>query len=173
MSSSYDSPYILMADRGDCTFVQKARNAQQLGATGLVVADTDCVCGSACQPQAGCETQEPIMADDGSGADISISAIMLAKEDADVIRKYFECGAYGDTKCQWPDWSRDAMVQASLEYSVPAPDARVEWELWTTAIDEASLEFLNDFKTTALALGTHQEFTPHYYTYNGLSLIHI
>ena len=65
------------------------------------------------------------------------------------------------------EWSNSAIVQAQLEWSIPSPDNRVEWELWTTSIDESSMDFLTDFKSTALALGLHQEFTPHFYTYNG------
>ena len=45
-TKTYPTPFILMVDRGDCTFVTKARNAQQMGATALVVADNLCVCGS-------------------------------------------------------------------------------------------------------------------------------
>ena len=168
MRAQYTSPYLMFAERGDCTFVVKARNAQALGASGLVVADGTCVCGNACEPQEHCENQEPIMADDGSGADISIPAIMIYKEDADAVRDFFRCGDLGDgAGCARAPWSEAALVQASLEYAIPAPDARVEWELWTTSIDEASLRFFADFKETVLALGTHQQFTPHFYTYNG------
>ena len=53
-TKTYPTPFILMVDRGDCTFVTKARNAQQMGATALVVADNLCVCGAPCSPQAGC-----------------------------------------------------------------------------------------------------------------------
>ncbi|KAH8087696.1 hypothetical protein JL720_7016 [Aureococcus anophagefferens] len=166
MRGAVSSPYLMFAERGGCTFVVKARNAQALGASGLVIADDRCVCGTACEPQARCEGQEPIMADDGSGSDISIASVMLYKEDGDAIRDYFRCGAYPGQKCAAP-WTVESLVQASLEYTVPAPDARVEWELWTTSIDEASLDFLRDFKATVLALGTKQLFTPHFYTYNG------
>ena len=41
------------------------------------------------------------------------------------------------------------------------------WELWTTSIDGASLDFLTAFKDTVLQLGTHQHFAPMMYTYNG------
>ena len=50
---------------------------------------------------------------------------------------------------------------------VPNPDDRVEWELWTTAIDASSLDFLSAFRDTVVALGTRQQFTPMMYTYNG------
>ena len=40
----WPSPYILMVDRGDCSFVQKVRNAQRSGAAGVIVADNTCLC---------------------------------------------------------------------------------------------------------------------------------
>lgn len=170
-SHDYPTPFILMVDRGDCTFVTKARNAQQMGATALVVADTMCVCGAQCSPQSGCQYTEPILADDGSGADITIPAVMLPMQEADVIRDYFKCGEIHvqgrPATCAWKEGSQEAVVQASLEYTVPHPDDRVEWELWTTSIDGASLDFLTAFKDTVLQLGTHQHFAPMMYTYNG------
>lgn len=170
-TKTYPTPFILMVDRGDCTFVTKARNAQQMGATALVVADNLCVCGAPCSPQAGCQYTEPVLADDGSGADIVIPAVMLPKQEADDIVNYFRCGQLsiqGRPKtCAWQEWSQGATVQASLEYTVPNPDDRVEWELWTTSIDGASLDFLTAFKDTVLQLGTHQHFAPMMYTYNG------
>ena len=44
-SSQWKSPFILMVDRGDCTFVTKVRHAQHAGAAGVIVADDICVCG--------------------------------------------------------------------------------------------------------------------------------
>jgi hypothetical protein len=60
-------PYILMVDRGGCTFVQKVRKAQQSGASAVVVADNVCQCSdNDCKrkstPGSICESQEPIMA---------------------------------------------------------------------------------------------------------------
>ena len=167
-----------MVDRGDCTFVTKARNAQQMGATALVVADNLCVCGSACSPQAGCQYTEPVLADDGSGADIVIPAVMLPKQEADDIVNYFRCGKLPiqgrPQTCAWsPDWSQEAMVQASLEYTVPNPDDRVEWELWSNSGDncgakcDAQKGFIRDFASAAKTLeqGGYTQFTPHYVTW--------
>jgi hypothetical protein len=67
----WQSPYILMVDRGGCTFGRKVRNAQRSGAAGVVIADNICMCSdNECTASNGgaCETTEPIMADDGSGA---------------------------------------------------------------------------------------------------------
>ena len=107
-----------MVDRGGCSFVTKARNAQALGASALVAADTRCVCGQPCEPQKSCQWTEPVLADDGSGADVTIPAIMLQKQDADAIKDYIRCGKWGKNDCTYDDWSKDTVVQASLEYTV-------------------------------------------------------
>jgi len=84
----WPSPFILMVDRGSCSFVQKARNAQHAGAAVVIIADNLCLCNdSAClNMTAGsfqsCQSTEPIMADDGSGGDITIPAFLIFKQDA-------------------------------------------------------------------------------------------
>ena len=40
----WQSPFILMVDRGGCTFVQKVRNAQRVGAAGVIIADNSWLC---------------------------------------------------------------------------------------------------------------------------------
>lgn len=155
----WKTPFILMVDRGDCTFVKKVRNAQKAGAAGVLIADNTCLCdaGAACQPDEGamteCETKEPIMADDGSGADVSIPSFLLFKQNADPIK---------DTLTQ------NKIVRAEMSWALPAPDSVVEYELWTTPTDEISVDLKKDFRLVASALGEHAQFTPHYYIYDGL-----
>ena len=38
-----DGPFILMVDRGECTFVTKVRNAQHYGAAAVLIADDKCM----------------------------------------------------------------------------------------------------------------------------------
>ena len=58
--------------------VLQVRRAQHLGAAGVIIADNTCLCSDVdskiCtkSPDTPCEQVEPIMADDGSGADIAI-----------------------------------------------------------------------------------------------------
>jgi hypothetical protein len=40
----FQSPYILLIDRGGCSFVQKVRNAQHTGAAAVLIADNVCLC---------------------------------------------------------------------------------------------------------------------------------
>lgn len=140
--------------------MQKVRNAQRAGAAAALIADTTCLCGAPnCTTTKApddkkivCETQEPIMADDGSGADISIPSFLLFKQDADIIKE---------------ELMKNQTVRVEMSFSIPAPDARVEYDLWTTAADEVSRQFLMSFKEAAIALGEHAFFTPHMYIYDG------
>jgi PA domain len=155
--TAFAPPFILMIDRGDCTFVKKVRNAQRAGAAGVLIADNMCICSmsSTCIPNTGdvCETQEPIMADDGSGTDISIPSFLLFKQDADPIRQVL---------------MQNQHVRVEMAFSVPAPDARVEYALWTTPADTVSRPFESSFKEAAIALDKDAFFSPHMYIYDGI-----
>jgi hypothetical protein len=155
--AAWPSPYILMVDRGDCTFVKKVRNAQRSGAAGVIIADNTCLCSDKeCMDNSdlpSCETTEPIMADDGSGADISIPSFLMFKRDSDLIKQ---------------ELKGDRPVQVEMAWSLPNPDDRVEYDLWTVPTDVVSREFLKSFKAVAKALGDRAYFTPHMYIYDGI-----
>lgn len=148
----WPTPYILLVDRGSCSFVKKVRNAQQAGASAVIIADNACLCSdkdcvsenagsgrSVCQPAA------PVMADDGSGGDISIPSFLLFKPDADAIKDVLKS---------------NRAVQVELSWALPQPDDRVEYDLWTTPTEPVSKYFQKMFKPAAEALGHHAYFTP-------------
>jgi len=153
----WPAPYILMVDRGSCTFVKKVRNAQRLGAAAVIIADNTCLCSdTACIEASGvptCETTEPIMADDGSGADISIPSFLMFKHDADQVKVEVEA---------------NRPVQLEMAWALPSPDDRVEYDLWTVPTDVVSVDFLSRFKYLAESLGERAYFTPHMYIYDGI-----
>uniref|UniRef100_A0A7S4RKI6 PA domain-containing protein n=1 Tax=Ditylum brightwellii TaxID=49249 RepID=A0A7S4RKI6_9STRA len=155
----WPSPYILLVDRGGCSFVNKVRNAQRAGAAGVIIADNVCLCSdSDCvSANAGkeltCQTAEPIMADDGSGADISIPSFLMFKSDADLVKA---------------ELLANHMVQIEMQWALPRPDDRVEYDLWSVPSDVMSREFLKSFKPYAVALGEHAYFTPNQYIYDGI-----
>ncbi|KAG5176720.1 hypothetical protein JKP88DRAFT_270825 [Tribonema minus] len=148
-------PFILLVDRGgqDCTFVSKVRRAQHLGAAGVIIVDDRCICGDgACASAVACQPVEPIMADDGSGADITIPSFLMTKMDGNIIKSHLQANQF---------------IQAEMTWSLPAPDDRVEWSLWTSAQDSAATAFKAEFRDVVTALGTHAYFTPHYIVYDG------
>ena len=152
-----------MADRGSCSFVQKARNAQHAGAAGLLIADNLCLCSDLeCQKEVDengattfgdCETTEPIMADDGSGGDVTIPAFLLFKVDAKLIIE---------------EVKRDSPVQVEMSWDVPHPDTKVQYELWTVPSEEVSKDFQKNWKDAAVKMGNKLYFSPRQYIYDGI-----
>ena len=129
--------FILMVDRGGCTFVQKVRNAQNLGATAVVIADNTCQCNhDMCKSEAGvgCELYPPIMADDGSGSDIDIHSFLMFKQGADVIKDQLRGGEEVVMEISWTNLPKTL-------------------ELWVSPFDAASRQFLLDFKPYAQGFG--------------------
>ena len=149
----YHTPFILMVDRGDCLFTTKVRHAQRAGAAAVLIADDRCVCShDVCTggDTRGCEAASPLIMDDGSGGDISIPSFLLYKEDADAMKQVL---------------LRNENVIVSMGFQIPAPDARVEYELWTSPTDHLNL--WSSLRTIALALGDRAKFTPHMSFYDG------
>ncbi|HEY0157379.1 MAG TPA: PA domain-containing protein [Thermoanaerobaculia bacterium] len=67
---------LALVDRGECTFVVKARNAQAAGAIGVIVVDNR---RDTCQP--------PSMgSSSGDGGDITIPAISVTQDDGSLLR---------------------------------------------------------------------------------------
>lgn len=154
----WKSPFILLIDRGGCTFVQKVRNAQHAGAAAVIIADNVCQCAheDICTPEPGeiCEEHEPIMGDDGSGYDITIPSVLLFKQDVDPIKAALLHGK---------------PVRIELSWSLPNPDNHVEWDLWTSPTDYASSQFKIDFKEAAVSLGSSASMALHMYIYDGIA----
>jgi hypothetical protein len=77
----------------------------------------------------------------------------MFKHDADVIKDELQ---------------GNRPVQVEMKWSLPSPDDRVEYDLWTVPGDAVSKEFFSSFKKLAIALGDHAYFTPHMYIYDGI-----
>jgi len=59
-------------------------------------------------------------------------------------------------------------VQIEMAWSLPNPDDRVEYDLWTVPTDAVSRDFLSSWKDVAVALKDKAYFTPHMYIYDGI-----
>lgn len=69
-------PFVLMIDRGNCTFVKKAQFAQRFGAFMLVIANT-------VENQ---ENKDVYMMDNGEGNTVYIETVMITKVDGNFIK---------------------------------------------------------------------------------------
>ena len=67
---------VVLVDRGGCTFVTKVRNIENLGVKLAVIADNTTE-----------DSENLIMADDGTGHSINIPSFIIRKKDADLIKE--------------------------------------------------------------------------------------
>ena len=162
--SRYADTYILMVDRGGCSFVSKARSAQLLGASALIIADSKCLCDDdAClsmQVDKGgdtsCQKTMPLMSDDGTASDILIPTVLMSTMDSLLIKEVLV---------------RNEPVYMQLSWPVnPVPiGAKVDYELWTTPFDFAAYDFQETWKDIVESLDERTSFTPHLFIYDGIS----
>jgi len=58
--------------------------------------------------------------------------------------------------------SYDENVLIEMAWNLPAPDDRVEWDMWTSSWDPSGLVFKTHFMNTVMALGDAAFFQPHW-----------
>mmetsp|Transcript_22799 Transcript_22799/g.56494 ORF Transcript_22799/g.56494 Transcript_22799/m.56494 type:complete len:548 (+) Transcript_22799:178-1821(+) len=133
------NPFILLVERGVCTFVKKARNAQHLGAAALLIADAkhDHLPDVSSQDILSLDDNHTEhenayrLADDGSGRDISIFTMMIAKKEYQGIRKVI------DSKS-----NSTGILVAEIAWHVPKFEKKVTMELWSSPVDKHTKEFM-------------------------------
>ena len=137
-SGTFSHP-ILLLDRGNCSFVVKARNAQAIGAQALIIIDSR---------EKG-EVDKVVMVDDGTAGNIYIPTFMISKKDGNVIKDYI-------------DKNRRSHVRMQLTFEVPNPDDRVEYEFWMSPENRDLQVFLTEFAKHAKKLSANTLFSPHF-----------
>ncbi|CAO2824196.1 unnamed protein product [Amaranthus hypochondriacus] len=152
--SNTSTPTILLVDRGECYFALKAWNAQEAGAAAVLVADT------IDEPLITMDSPEESSDADGFIEKIEIPSILIDREFGESLRQALKRGD-------------DVVVKLDWSESMPNPDGRVEYELWTNSNDECGvrcneqIKFISDFKGHAQILekSGYTLFTPHYITW--------
>jgi hypothetical protein len=136
----------------------QVRNAQHAGAAAVIIADDQCLCDDReCRQDATsdlCQNNEPIMADDGSGGDITIPAFLMFKMDAQKVITEVK--------------DNDQVVQMEMSWSMPNPDKDVDYDLFTVPSEEVSKDFHKTWRTVAKTMGKSIRFTPHQFIYDGV-----
>jgi hypothetical protein len=119
-------PFMLLVHRDQkCSFVEKVRHAQQLGASAVIVADP-------------VNNHLPhTMANDGSGQDVSIPSVLVGKETYEDLKKVYEQHNHTGT------------IVAELGWHPPRFTDRVVLDLWHSPIDTHTKDFLTNFSVLA------------------------
>lgn len=125
---------ILLAYRGTCNFVQKARNAEAVGASALIVINDD-------------DSSLPYMADDRSGT-VNIPSVIVYKSIGDQLK--------ADTLAD----ENGAFVR--LTFTVPKRDKAIV-DLWLTPGEPTVGPFLHNFAPVAGQLHADIAFSPRFW----------
>ncbi|ESQ33748.1 hypothetical protein EUTSA_v10007059mg [Eutrema salsugineum] len=150
----FPRPTILIIDRGECYFALKVWNGQQSGAAAVLVAD------NVDEPLITMDSPEESKEADEFIEKISIPSALIDLSFANTLKKALKNGEEVVLKIDWSE-------------SLPHPDERVEYELWTNTNDECGarcdeqMNFVKNFKGHAQILekGGYSLFTPHYITW--------
>lgn len=147
-------PTILLLDRGECYFALKVWNGQLAGAAAVLVAD------SIDEPLITMDSPEESSDADGYLEKIGIPSALIDKSFGETLKAAIKKG-------------EDVVIKIDWTESMPHPDQRVEYELWTNSNDECGIRceeqmnFVKNFKGHAQILekGGYTLFTPHYITW--------
>ncbi|GJN39044.1 hypothetical protein PR202_gb28138 [Eleusine coracana subsp. coracana] len=152
-------PVILLLDRGECFFALKAWNAQRAGAAALLIADNvDEQLLTMDSPEASSDTDYIDK--------INIPSALVNRAFGESLKKMFD-------KVTDEGGREEVVVKLDWRESMPHPDERVEYELWTNSNDECGARcdeqaaFVRGFRGHAQLLerGGYARFTPHYITW--------
>ncbi|KAM7524750.1 hypothetical protein LguiA_014652 [Lonicera macranthoides] len=156
--SKSSRPTILLLDRGIKTafvLTEKVWNGQQAGAAAVLVAD------SIDEPLITMDSPEESSDADGYIDKIGIPSALINLSFGEALKAALKKG------------DEDVVIKLDWRESMPHPDQRVEYELWTNSNDECGIRcdeqmnFIKNFKGHAQILekGGYTLFTPHYITW--------
>eukprot|EP01016_Furgasonia_blochmanni_P054645 TRINITY_DN9029_c0_g1_i4.p1 TRINITY_DN9029_c0_g1~~TRINITY_DN9029_c0_g1_i4.p1 ORF type:complete len:391 (-),score=68.50 TRINITY_DN9029_c0_g1_i4:513-1685(-) len=119
---------IVMADRGNCTFVTKAHNAQMSGASVLLIVNN----------QDPFELGQIVMVDDNSGqsSNLRIPTVMINGREGDIIKKFLKDNEQEDSQ-------NADVVMMMLSFDWPSA-TKADVDVWISAADKGSYDFLED-----------------------------
>lgn len=116
---------IIMVERGNCHFVQKAQNAQKFGAAMLLVIDNKW-------------EENPknlVMADDGMGSSVYIPSFIIKKSDGESLKKAVT--SWEHSKKNHDDSARQKRVVIQADISVATKTkGMIDVDLWYTGAYE-------------------------------------
>ena len=136
---------ILLIKRGGCSFTTKVRNAQNIGASMVFIADKSE------------NIHSIIMADDGTGNDIVIPSAMISYEDGNTIIKYM-------------NENKNELIIVDANFGVVEDENKndiknVTFEFFFSSSEVRAYEFLRNVSEYLSDFGEQIIFIPHYVTH--------
>jgi hypothetical protein len=135
------TPFVF-AYRGECSFVRKARNIQNIGGSVAVIIDN----------KENENVNTVVMSNDGTGGGIKIPSMLISYEDGKALLAHWNRADESERN--------SAMLFASFD--IKRPDNRVEYDIWYTSSNDRALDFIQEFSTTDAKFGDLVLMEPHF-----------
>ncbi|KAL4483545.1 hypothetical protein ABPG72_016826 [Tetrahymena utriculariae] len=137
---------VYLIQRGECSFVNKSRNAQNSNGKVVIIFNDKQNEG----------VNDIILMDqfDHSGQGLMISTIFVAKQTGDTILNYINN-------------NQDILIRLKVEFQRPQGKDKNKVKFWMSSMDLSSYQFLENFHNHYLDLKNDNvdiDFTPHYIT---------
>lgn len=134
---------VVVVRRGQCTFVQKVRIAQEKRAHAVIMVDKKS------SDKTAEEIQRVVMADDGFGSTVRIPSVLISNHEGTKILEAMKTNA----------------VIVELAWDIPRAEV-VLVDFWMSSGSEESFKFLEKFKDTAETLKFRLQFVPHFHLFS-------
>ena len=129
---------ILLAYNGDCPIVQKARNAQEAGASMLLLINTNDE-----------DIKNIILDDDGSGSDIKIPVGLISLTNGRIMQNFIENNP-------------KSRVMVEINFKEKEARKKVEFKFFYSSSELKAYELINNLKKYTDKFNSQVEFTPIY-----------
>ena len=126
LERSADITPFYVAKRGQCSFVQKVRNMENIGvAVGIVIDDK------------AESINNVLMSDDGTGGGIRIPSMLISKPDGQIILNWLASATQNEK----------SQLVFMAEFVLAFEEGnKVEYDFWMTSSSNRALDFIEDFE---------------------------
>jgi hypothetical protein len=158
---TWHTPFILLINGGGiCSPVMRVRHAQMIGASAVLLSAPHCSCGNnTCTntyPEDTCVNTDPVLVDDGSGADVTIPSVMIERVIGEKLKNELRNGHPCMVEVQW------GIPEDNVTSIVP------QVRYWSHAYDPTtSLASYVDMRTVVESFAGSVSFEPRFALFAG------
>lgn len=136
-----------MVDRGNCSFIRKAKNVQDVGGAMALIVNN--------RPSQ--DPEDIIMIDDGTGINVAIPTVIVTTAFGEELKKTV---LEAEENNRSPTNTKRFVVLL-VDFEMNNPDNRVEYDIWYTSGDIRALEYISSMRQYNDKLSTNALMTPH------------
>lgn len=112
---------MMIAERGNCSFVTKVRNMEEAGVAVAIIVDDQSE-----------NVDDIVMSDDGTGAGVRIPSLLVSKTDGKKLIDFLKSASEIELK----------QISLVADFDIRRPDNRVEYDFWYSSSNENALDFI-------------------------------